>query len=218
MADFDFVNWGNTKIVGKWVLESGESGVYRGQCTQVVSQLLKDLGWPSYAAARGNGNQVGASMVIRGEAVYVGTNLSSIPANEIHIVCKDVGVSGADGHVSVAAIGDIMYEQNVHNSNPTHNYGIGPTYSGRLGRLGESWRGTRYHYKLTIATDFDNINGDGGDDTPPTDDPIGPNQNRFLRTKQVDVRKKKTSQNNSIKNHKNFQLVPKTKRGIAQGL
>lgn len=217
MASFDFVNWGTTKIVGKWVLSTGESGVYRGQCTQVVSQLLKDLGWPSYAAARGNGNQVGANMVLRGEAVYVGTNLSSIPTNEIHIICKDVGGSG-DGHVSVAAIGDIVYEQNVRNDNPTHDYGIGNTYSGRLGRLGEAWRGTRYHYKLTIDTDFDNIDGDGGGGGDPGDNPIGPNQNRYLRTKQVDVKKKKTAENNSIKNHKDFYLVQKTKRGIAQGL
>lgn len=217
MADFDFANWGSTKIVGKWVLETGESGIYRGQCTQVVSQLLKDLGWPSYAAARGNGNQVGANMVIRGEAEYVGTNLSSIPANEIHIICKDVGNPSSDGHVSVAALGDVVYEQNVTNGGGTRNYGIGNTYGGRFGRLGEAWRGTRFHYKLTIPTDYENIDGDGGSGDP-DDNPIGPNQNRYLRIRQVDIKKTKTAQNNSIENHKKYLLVPRTKRDIAQGL
>lgn len=214
MADFDYVNWGNTKIVGKWVMETG-SGIYRGQCTQVVSQLLKDLSWPSFAAARGNGNQVGPNMVINGEAIYVGTNLASIPANEIHIICKDVGNTSTAGHVSVAAVGDIVFEQNVHNDGGTRNYGIGATYSGRLGRLGEAWRGTRYHYKLIIPTSYDNINGDdtGG---VPADNPGDPNQNRYLRTKMVDTRKSKTNKANAIENHKKFHLVRKTNRGIAQ--
>lgn len=214
MATFDYVAWGNANIVGKWSMAT-ESGIYRGQCTQVVSQLLRDLGWPSYAAARGNGNQVGANMVIRGEAEYVGTNLSSIPTNEIHIICKDVGNPATAGHVSVAAVGDIVFEQNVNNDQPTHDYGIGATYSGRLGRLGESWRGTRYHYKLTIATDFDNIDGtdEGGD---PTDGASGANQNRFLKGSVVDIKKSKLHTASAVKDHKKYYLVATTDRNIGQ--
>jgi hypothetical protein len=216
MADFDYVAWGNTKIVGKWVIETGESGIYRGQCTQVVSQLLKDLGYPAYGTARGNGNQVGPYMVTHGEATYEGTNLSSIPSNEIHVICRDVGGAGA-GHVSVAAFGDIVYEQNVNNGGGTQNYGIGPTYSGRLGRLAEAWRGTRYHYKLIIDTDFDNVTGSGDDPGDPSDDPIGPNQNRFLRSNIIDIQKMKLNRSSSVKNHKQYYLVKKTKRGVNQG-
>lgn len=215
MADFDFIGWGNTKIVGHWVLETGESGIYRGQCTQVVSQLLKDLGVPSYAAARGNGNQVGPNMVIRGEATYEGTNLASIPTNEIHVICKDVGNPYTAGHVSVSAIGDTVFEQNVNNGGGTHNYGVGPTYSGRLGRLGEAWRGTRYHYKLIVETDFDNINGD--DDGSDPDDAIGPNQNRFLRSNIIEIAKSKNNRLSSIKEHKDYYAIRTTKRGISQG-
>jgi hypothetical protein len=215
MADFDYVAWGNANVVGKWTLETGESGVYRGQCTQVVSQLLKDLGVADYAAARGNGNQVGPNMVIRGEATYEGTNLTSIPENEIHIICKDVGNISTAGHVSVCAIIDIIFEQNVYFPGaPTHNYGIGPTYPGRLGRLSESWRGTRYHYKLIAPTDYDNVGGtDGGE---PGDDGIGPNQNRYLRSKVIVTKKRKTSKNHHIKNHKRYYAISKTVRGIAQ--
>ena len=214
MADFDFVNWGNTTIVGEWVMETG-SGVYRGQCTQAVTQLLKDLGVADYGAARGNGNQVGPNMVVRGEATYEGTNLASIPTNEVHIICKDVGNTSTTGHVSVSAVGDIVFEQNVNVGGPTQNYGIGPTYPGRLGRLGEAWRGTRYHYKLIADTDFDNIDGDdGGGD--PGDDPIGPNQNRFLRSGIIDIKKKSLSKINSIKDHKKYYVIKVVKRGINQ--
>lgn len=214
MADFDYVAWGNGTIVGKWVMETGSS-IYRGQCTQVVSQLLKDLSWPSYAAARGNGNQVGPTMVIRGEAVYVGTDLASIPTNEIHIICKDVGNPATAGHVSVAAVGDIVFEQNVNNDQPTHDYGIGPTYSGRLGRLGESWRGTRYHYKLIITTPFDNIDGTdpGGD---PTDGGSGDNQNRFLKGSIIDIKKRKLHAASAVKDGKRYQTVFTTTRGLNQ--
>src|SRR6266567_625957 len=102
MADFNYIGWGSS-FVGKWVLETGESGIYRGQCTQAVSQLLKSLGYTGWHAARGNGNQVGPYMVAHGEAVYVGTNLSSVPTGEIHIVCQDVGNALTAGHVSVCA-------------------------------------------------------------------------------------------------------------------
>lgn len=214
MASFDFVTWGNTKQVGHWVLETGESGVYRGQCTQTVTQLLKDLGYPGWNAARGNGNQVGASMVARGEAQYVGTNLASIPEGEIHVICKAVGQPG-DGHVSVAAVGDIVFEQNVTNNQPTRDFGIGPTYSGRLGRLAEAFRGTRYHYKIIVETDYDNVGGnDGGGE--PGDDPTGPNENRILKGRIIDTRKKKTSKLNSIYNHKIYHIVPRTSRDVNQ--
>ena len=214
MPTFDFVAWGNTKQVGKWLLETGESGIYRGQCTQTVTQLLKDLGYSGWNAARGNGSQVGATMVARGEAVYVGTNLSSIPSNEIHVVCQEVG-TGRPGHVSVAASGDIIFEENVAIPGLlTHNYGVGPVYPGRLGRLGESFRLTRYHYKITVDSDFDGIDDGTADD--PTDDPIGPNQNRFLRKRVIDTKKSKTNRFNSINNHKDFNLFRKTNRDIGQ--
>lgn len=215
MATFDFAAWGNAQI-GKWVLESGESGVYRGQCTQAVTQLLKDLGYPQYNVARGNGNQVGATMVARGEAVYVGTNVNPIPANEIHIVCLGVGQAGA-GHVSVAALGDLLYEQNVSVGGlPTRNYGIGPTYPMRLGRTTESWRATRYHYKLTIDTDYDNIGGDdsGGD---PGDNPSGANQNRYQkRGAIIDIHRYKTTDNFAVKNRKKYMIGRLTRRRFGQ--
>lgn len=215
MAAFDFIEWGNTKIVGHWVVEGSPSpsGVYRGQCTQVVTQFLKDFGYSGWNAARGNGNQVGASMVARGEAMYVGTNLASIPAGEIHVICKDVGVIGADGHVSVAGVGDTVYEQNVRNDQPTHDYSIGPTYSGRLGRLSEAWRGTRYHYKVIVEGDFDDIGGDGGDPTDPDDGADGPNQNRYFKKYVIDVQKKSIN-NAATKTHKTYQPVRYYKRGI----
>jgi len=213
MATFDYVAWGNG-LVGKWVLETGESGVYRGQCTQAVTQLLKDLGYADYNVARGNGNQVGATMVTRGEAEYVGINLSSIPTNEIHIVCQDVGNPLTAGHVSVAAAGDIIFEQNVTITGlPTRNYGIGPTYPMRLGRLSESFRSTRYHYKLTITTIYDNITGTGGD---PTDNPVGPNTNRYLNNTIINTKKSKTNSRSSVKTKKRFEIVSFTIRGINQ--
>lgn len=215
MATFDFVAWGNSNIVGKWVMDTG-SGVYRGQCTQVVSELLKDLGYPLFAAARGNGNQVGPNMVVRGEATYEGTNLASIPAGEIHVICKGVGNPATDGHVSVAGIGDIIFEQNVRNGQPTRNFGIGPTYSGRLGRLGEPWRETRYHYKIIVETDYDNVGGDDGGGEP-EDDPEGPNQNRFLNGRMVSTKRKKLTDNSAVKTHKKFYAVKTTRRGISQG-
>jgi hypothetical protein len=214
MPTFDFVAWGNTKQVGRWVLEDGTSGVYRGQCTQTVTQLLRDLGYTGWNRARGNGSQVGATMVSLGEATYVGTNLTSIPSGEIHIVCQEVGTGNA-GHVSVAASGDTIFEENVTITGLlTRNYGIGPTYPGRIGRLGESFRMTRYHYKLTVDTAFDGVGDSSGGD--PTTDPIGPNQNRFLRKNLVDIQKSKTLINNSVKNHKKFQLVPYKIKGIGQ--
>lgn len=215
MPTFDYVGWGNA-LKGKWVLETGESGVYRGQCTQIVTQILKDLGYSGYNAARGNGNQVGPTMVIRGEAVFVGTDLSSIPSNEIHVICKDVGNFSTPGHVSVAAAGDVIYEQNIgYSGAPSQNFGVGPTYPVRVGRLSESWRGTRYHYKITVETDYDNVSGDGGIFEP--DDPTGPNQNRFVRSSIFGVKKFKSAQINSIKNHKKYDLVQRTFRGIPQG-
>ena len=118
--------------------------------------------------------------------------------------------------MSVAAVGDIVFEQNVTNGGGTRNYGIGTTYSGRLGRLSESWRGTRYHYKLTVDTDYDNINGDdeGGD---PGDNPLGPNQNRFLRGNVIVTKRNKTADNFAVKNHKRYQAFRRTRRGIPQG-
>ena len=211
MPTFDYVAWGNSKI-GKWVLETGESGIYRGQCTQVVTQLLKDLGYTDWNVARGNGSQVGPSMVSRGEAEFVGTNLSSIPSNEIHIICNDVGTILA-GHVSVAAVTDIIFEQNVTISGlPTANYGIGPVYPMRLGRLGESFRSTRYHYKLIIDTIYDNISGGSVDN--PTDNPLGINNNRYLKNTFINIKKSKNNKLNSIKNIKRFEIVPVTIRGI----
>lgn len=212
MAAFDFIGWGNSKIIGKWVTESN-SGVYRGQCTQVVTQFLKDFGFAGWNAARGNGNQVGATMVSRGEAVYVGTNLSSIPAGEIHVICKDVGNPNTAGHVSVAAVGDTIYEQNVNNNQPTRNFGIGATYSGRLGRLGEAWRGTRYHYKIIVEGGFDDIGGEdpGGD---PDDEGSGPNQNRYFEKYNTDIIKKRNNDIEAAKTHKNYQPVKNFNRNI----
>lgn len=158
MADFDYVAWGNSHI-GTWVTENLGSGIYRGQCTQVIRQLLYDIGYPNYAVARGDGKDVGPNMVALGEAVYVGDNLTTIPANEIHVVSTD----GVFGHVFVVALGDLVYESNITVAgSPTRNYGAGTTYPFRLGRLGESWRGHKRHYKLIVPTDYDNINGDGG--------------------------------------------------------
>lgn len=215
MAVFNYTGWGNG-LIGRWVLETGESGIYRGQCTQVVSQLLKDLGYSGWQAARGNGNQVGPYMVAHSEAVFVGTNLAAIPTNEIHVICKDVGNPFTAGHVSVAASGDVVYEQNVTISGlPTRNYGAGPTYPFRLGRLTETFRGVRYHYKITVPSDYDNITGDPTDD--PTDDPEGPNQNRFLRKRIITIDKFKGNKRSSIENRKNYPLVPTTSRNLLQG-
>lgn len=212
MAAFDFIHWGSTKIVGKWVLETGESGVYRGQCTQAVTQFLKDFGYSGWNAARGNGNQVGATMVSRGEAVYVGTNLASIPAGEIHVICKDVGNPLTDGHVSVAGVGDTVYEQNVTTTATPHNYGIGNTYPGRLGRLGEGFRGTRYHYKVTVTGGFDDIGGTDPGGTP--GDGVGdPNQNRYAAKQATDIIKKHNNRIEAAKTHKNYNSVRYYKRG-----
>lgn len=213
MSAFDFITWGNTKIVGKWVLETGESGVYRGQCTQVVTQFLKDFGYSGWNAARGNGNQVGASMVARGEATYVGTNLSSIPSGEIHVICKDVGNPATDGHVSVAGVGDTVYEQNVTTSAATHNYGIGATYPGRLGRLGEAFRGTRYHYKITVTGGFDDIGGTDPGGSP--GDGVGdPNQNRYFEKYNTNIVKKRMNKSEASKTKKRYQPVKNFKRNI----
>lgn len=219
MADFNFVAWGNLKQVNKFVLEDGSSGVYRGQCTQTVTQLLRDLGYSGWQSARGNGSQVGATMVARGEAVYVGTNLTSIPANEIHIVCQEVG-TGRAGHVSVAAVDDIIFEENVRVGASvflTANYGIGIVYAGRIGRLSETFRLTRYHYKLTVPTDYDNIDGDdpGGD---PTDDPQGPNELRYLKGRVIDIQKSKTNKLNSINDHKDYQIVTSIRGNVGQDI
>lgn len=219
MADFNYVAWGNLKTVNKFVVEDGSSGVYRGQCTQTVSQLLRDLGYPGWRAARGNGSQVGATMVARGEAVYVGTNLTSIPANEIHIVCQEVG-TGRAGHVSVAAVSDIVFEQNVRVGAAvflTANYGIGIVYAGRIGRLSETFRMTRYHYKLTVPTDYDNIDGDdpGGD---PTDEPLGPNELRYLKGRVIDIKKSKTNKYNAVNNHKDYQIVTRIRGNVGQDI
>jgi hypothetical protein len=216
MAAFDFVDWGNTKIVGHWVLEGSPSpsGVYRGQCTQAVTQFLKDFGYSGWNAARGNGNQVGATMVSRGEAVYVGTNLSSIPAGEVHVICKDVGNPATDGHVSVAAAGDTVYEQNVTIAgSPVHNYGIGNTYPGRLGRLSEAWRGTRYHYKIIVEGGFDDIGGDGGSGDP-GDGGSGPNQNRYFSKNETDIKKKHVNDIEAARTHKNYQPVKSFRRNV----
>lgn len=213
MAAFDFISWGNTKIVGKWVTEAN-SGIYRGQCTQVVTQFLKDFGYPGWNVARGNGNQVGATMVTRGEAVYVGTNLSSIPAGEIHVICKDVGNPFTDGHVSVAAVGDTVYEQNVTIAGaPVRNYGIGNTYPGRLGRLGEAFRGVRYHYKIIVEGGFDDIGGEDGGGSP-GDDPGDPNQNRYAKLQANQQTKKKINRIEAAKTHKKFNQVRVYKRGF----
>lgn len=219
MADFNFVAWGNLKQVNKFVLEDGSSGVYRGQCTQTVTQLLRDLGYPGWQAARGNGSQVGATMVARGEAVYVGTNLASIPAGEIHVVCQEVG-TGRAGHVSVAAIGDIVFEENVRVGAAAlliANYGIGTVYAGRIGRLSESFRMTRYHYKITVPTDYDNVNGDD-DGSEPTDDPLGPNQLRYLKGRIIDVQKSKTNKINAINDHKDYQIVTRIRSNVGQDI
>lgn len=214
MATFDYVAWGNG-LIGKWLLETGESGVYRGQCTQVVTQLLKDLGYVDYNVAHGNGNQVGTTMVVRGEADYVGINLTSIPANEIHIVCQDVGNFLTAGHVSVAAGSDIVFEENVTIAGlPVRNYGIGLVYPMRLGRLSEAFRSTRYHYKLTITTIYDNISSSTVGD--PTDNPIGVNSNRYINGSLINTKKSKISKHSSIKNIKRFEIVPYTLRGINQ--
>lgn len=219
MADFNYIAWGNAKQVNRWVLEDGSSGVYRGQCTQTVTQLLRDLGYPGWQAARGNGSQVGATMVARGEAVYVGTNLASIPNGEIHVVCQEVG-TGRPGHVSVAAIGDIIFEENVRvgaSALLIQNYGIGPVYAGRIGRLSEGFRMTRYHYKITVPTDFDNVDGDdtGGD---PTDDPQGPNQLRYLKGRIINTKKSKTNHLNAINDHKDYHIVNVTRRDPGQDI
>lgn len=215
MATFDYVAWGNGTL-GKWLLETGESGVYRGQCTQTVTQFLKDFGYTGWAAARGNGSQVGATMVARGEAIYVGTNLISVPTGEIHVICQEVG-TGRAGHVSVAGSGDIVYEENVTIYGlPTRNYGIGNVYPSRIGRLSESFRMTRYHYKVIVDGDFDDIgDGDGGD--PPSDDPIGPNQLRYLKGRIIDTKKSKLNKLNSIKDHKRFEIVTRIK-GVGQDI
>lgn len=211
MPTFDFVNWGNTKQVAKWVIEGSPSpsGIFRGQCTQTVNQFLKDIGYSGWAAARGNGNQVGPYMVAHGEATYVGTNLASIPPGEIHVICKGVGQPG-DGHVSVAGVGDIVFEQNTHQPGvATRDFGIGPTYPGRLGRLSEPWRGTRYHYKITVTSDYDNIGGDDDGSTP--GDTTGENKNRFLKGKVIETKKRKSVSNSSVKNLKRYQAIKTTK-------
>lgn len=201
MADFRYINWGNS-LIGKFVLENG-SGIYRGQCTQIVSQLLKDLGYPAYNRARGNGNEVGAYMVAHDEAVFVGTNLSSVPAGQIHIICTGVGSAGA-GHVSVVAANDVVFEQNVKSAGAVQrNFGIGNTWPVRLGRLGESWRGTKYHYKLLVNTDFDSIDGSGDSGGNP-DDTEGDNQNRLIENSIIDIKKKKASKFDSSRTAKKY--------------
>lgn len=210
MADFRYVAWGSG-LIGKFVLESG-SGIYRGQCTQVVSQLLKDLGYPAYNKARGNGNQVGASMVAAGEAVFVGTNLTSVPAGQIHVVCTGVGDLSTAGHVFVAGANDVVYEQNVRMSGlPTRNFGIGPTYPFRLGRLGESFRGTKHHYKVLVNTDFDSIDGSGDSGGDP-DDNDGDNQNRLISKNLINIQKSKSSKYDSARTSKKYHPIPYGKR------
>lgn len=209
MADFRYVAWG-TGLLGKFVLENG-SGIYRGQCTQIVSQLLKDLGYPAYNLARGNANQVGAFMVAAGEAVFVGTNLASIPDGQIHIICTGVGDAGA-GHVSVVAANDVVFEQNVHTSGAQQrNFGIGNTYPVRLGRLGEEWRGTKHHYKLLVNIDFDSIDGSGDSGGDP-DDTGGDNQNRLINQNLINIKKSKSSKYDSARTNKKYHLVPYGKR------
>lgn len=204
MADFRYINWGNS-LIGKFVLENG-SGIYRGQCTQIVSQLLKDLGYPAYNRARGNGNEVGAYMVAHDEAVFVGTNLSSVPAGQIHIICTGVGSLGA-GHVSVVAANDVVFEQNVKSAGAVQrNFGIGNTWPVRLGRLGESWRGTKYHYKLLVNTDFDSVDGSGDSGGDP-DDTDGDNQNRLIENSIIDIKKKKASKFDSSKTSKTYHPI-----------
>lgn len=203
MADFRYINWGNSNV-GKFVLENG-SGIYRGQCTQVVSQLLKDLGYPAYNRARGNGNEVGAYMVANGEASFVGTNLSSIPAGQIHVVCTGVGVEGA-GHVFVCAANDVVFEQNVRGGGSPRNFGIGNTYPMRLGRLGEAWRGTKHHYKLLVNTDFDSVDGSGDSGGDP-DDSDGDNQNRLIENSIIDIKKKKANKFESTKTSKTYHPI-----------
>lgn len=206
MADFRYVAWGSG-LIGKFVLESG-SGIYRGQCTQVVSQLLKDLGYPAYNKARGNGNQVGASMVAAGEAVFVGTNLASVPAGQIHVVCTGVGDLSTAGHVFVAGANDVVYEQNVKIPGAQQrNFGIGNTWPVRLGRLGESWRGTKHHYKLLVNTDFDSIDGSGDSGGDP-DDTGGDNQNRLINQNLIHIQKSKTSKYDSARSRKKYHPVP----------
>jgi len=210
MADFRYVAWGSG-LIGKFVLESG-SGIYRGQCTQVVSQLLKDLGYPAYNKARGNGNQVGASMVAAGEAVFVGTNLASVPAGQIHVVCTGVGDLLTAGHVFVAGANDVVYEQNVKVSGAQQrNFGIGNTWPVRLGRLGESWRGTKHHYKLLVNTDFDSIDGSGDSGGDP-DDNGGDNQNRLISKNLINIQKSKSSKYDSARTSKKYHPVPYGKR------
>lgn len=205
MADFRYVAWG-TGLLGKFVLENG-SGIYRGQCTQIVSQLLKDLGYPAYNLARGNGNQVGAFMVAAGEAVFVGTNLASIPDGQIHVICTGVGGAGA-GHVSVVAANDVVFEQNVHISGAQQrNFGIGNTYPVRLGRLGEAWRGTKHHYKLLVNTDFDSVDG-SGDSGGDADDSDGDNQTRLIKQSVIDIKKKKANKFDASRTSKKYQAVP----------
>lgn len=209
MADFRYVAWG-TGLLGKFVLENG-SGIYRGQCTQIVSQLLKDLGYPAYNRARGNGNEVGAYMVANGEAVFVGTNLSSVPAGQIHIICTGVGGDGA-GHVSVVAANDVVFEQNVRVSGAQQrNFGIGNTWPVRLGRLGESWRGTKHHYKLLVNTDFDSVDGSGDSGGDP-DDTDGDNQSRLIGRSVIDIKKKKSNKYESSRTSKKYHPIPYTKR------
>ena len=203
MADFRYINWGNS-IVGKFVLENG-SGIYRGQCTQVVSQLLKDLGYPAYNRARGNGNEVGAYMVAHDEAVFVGTNLANIPAGQIHVVCTGVGSLGA-GHVFIAAANDVVFEQNVRGSGAPRSFGIGNTYPVRLGRLGEAWRGTKHHYKLLVNTDFDSVDGSGDSGGDP-DDSDGDNQNRLIENSIIDIKKKKANKFESTKTSKTYHPI-----------
>lgn len=216
MATFDYVAWGNSTI-GKWVLEDGSSGVYRGQCTQTVTQFLKDFGYPGWQAARGNGSQVGATMVARGEAVYVGTNLAKVPSGEIHVICQEVG-TGRAGHVSMAGASDIVFEQNVSTGSVIRNYGVGPTYPGRIGRLAEPWRMTRYHYKVIVDGNFDDIgDGDGGADDP-DDGAQGPNQLRYLKGRVINTKKSKNNRLNAIEDHKDYHIVNITRHDPGQDI
>lgn len=85
----------------------------------------------------------------------------------------------------------------------------------RLGRLGEAWRGTRYHYKLTVEHDFDSIGGEDIGTEP--DETSGANQNRFIRGKMPDIKKSKSNRFNAIENHKQYNFVRATRRGIPNG-
>lgn len=119
-----------------------------GQCVSLEKWFLQEMtSVPNPQAARGNGKDVGRTLVNQGFAVEVPYD----QRQRGDIICYEYGLYG---HVGIVLSGNRTFEQNVNWSGVNSKIVDGArVYASRIGDLGESWRHDQHIYRVNSYTE-----------------------------------------------------------------